>query len=81
MRCISAKLFHVYQTVGVLIAKWLPIRQLLTTQHQILALPKSAAPTRSDNSISDVTVYMTLAFQIVRRARDKKCSKSKIDSF
>ena len=57
------------------------IRQLLTIQSSVLAIPKLAAPARSDNLLLDGTLYISYAFQIVRRARPKWCSKSTIAFF
>ena len=58
-----------------------PIKQLLTTQSHILALQKYTAPVRSDNSLSDRTLYTRHAFEMVKRARPKRYSKSTIALF
>ena len=52
------------------------LRQLLTTQPHILALPKWSVPTRSHNSLSYGTLCTSYAFEIVEKARPKQCSKS-----
>ena len=58
-----------------------PIRQLLTTQPHMLALPKETAPAISYNSLPDSTLYLSHAFWIVRKARPKQCSESIVSIF
>ena len=47
----------------------------------MLVLPPEAASTGSDNLLSDETVYITQAFEIVDGARTKPCSKSTMALF
>ena len=47
----------------------------------MLVSPQQAAPMRSDNSLSDRTLYINYVFQIVERTRPKQCSKSYIALF
>ena len=81
MHCISlnSQVYVRLQVSGL--GSGFPIRQLLTTQPHILALPKYVVPTRSDNLLSDGTLYISHACQIVERARLKQYSKSIITLF
>ena len=66
MGCISFELLYICQTVGEYIGK---------------QLPGQATPIRSHKPLSDRAIYISHAFQIVRRARRKLCSKSHIALF
>ena len=81
--CMASQLnsyIYVRLSVSGLVTNFL-IKKLLTTQPDVLAWPKSAAAMRSDNSLSDRTLYRSHVFQILIAARLKSFSKSDIAWF